>query len=368
MSSSESMRGSCLWIASLRRLLVGASFGLACVGVPHRAPAQSAAVAPGPETAAPRSLERARSLFAEAVDLEAGQQWLEASEKLREVLAIRETSGVRFHLAYCLENHGALVAALDNYRRAAQLNAADPAEDVAVLLEPALERVALRVPRLTLEVDAPAAELVIDGVAYPLHEPLLLDPGPHVIEVMAPGFIPGRRKVTLIEAERRTLVVELDPLPPRRAAIPEPVAATADRSLPRTALLATGAFALVTAGAGAALTVARTRASRQVDDGRVALAERGATAADCADPRTVEVERACWQMDVYGTDRDRARRWQTVTFAATALGVAGFTSGYLGWRVARKSREQGQPLVRRPRFWVTAHPGRSAQLVLSARF
>src|SRR5690606_8548188 len=51
----------------------------------------------------------ARRLFREATQLEERQRWDLAAQKLREAIRIKETPGLRFHLAHCQENMGLLV-------------------------------------------------------------------------------------------------------------------------------------------------------------------------------------------------------------------------------------------------------------------
>ena len=353
--------------AWLHRLCAGVRIGLVLVGFAHQAPAQTPDASPPPQDQM-TSLQLARALFAEAAELEAREQWVEASTKLRAVLAIRETPGVRFHLAYCLENHGELVAALESYRRAAELNEAAPAADVSALLKPAIERTSLRVPRMTVEVEAADARVMVDGRSMPPNEPLVLDPGPHLVEVSAPGFIAARRKVTLREAERRRFALVLDALPPPPEPEPDSLAADPEHSSRGVAVLATGGLTLAAAGAGVALTIARTRAAHRVADGRSALQQQGLSTADCVEPRTVTVERACWQVAVYGVDADRARAGQIISLVAAGGGSAAFVATYLRRRGARRSANPDQLRVRSTRVAVGGLPGRSGTVMLSGRF
>src|SRR5450432_1242199 len=69
----------------------------------------------------PAEISTARQAFESAVALEADQKWLEASTKLREALAIKDTPGLRFHLAHCEEQQGLLVEAALDYDRANEL-------------------------------------------------------------------------------------------------------------------------------------------------------------------------------------------------------------------------------------------------------
>src|SRR5882672_10460121 len=108
----------------------------------------------------------ARRLFSEATALREAGQWSEAGAKLREAIAIKETPGLRFHLAHCEEQMGRLLAARDDYDRAdALIREGAAASDVAALLEPARSALRERIPTLVVRApsDARAVGLTIDG-------------------------------------------------------------------------------------------------------------------------------------------------------------------------------------------------------------
>src|SRR5882724_4575305 len=71
----------------------------------------------------PAEIMLARRLFAEARAREEAKDWPTAASKLNEALAIKETAGLRFHLAYCEEQQGLLVEALVDYERSEDLPA-----------------------------------------------------------------------------------------------------------------------------------------------------------------------------------------------------------------------------------------------------
>ena len=95
-----------------------------------------------------------------------GQKIHAAEEKLREALAIKETPGLRYHVAYCQEQQGKLVEALVDYDRADELiQHGAAAADVAELIGPARDSLRERVPTLTVSVpkDVTGASLEVDG-------------------------------------------------------------------------------------------------------------------------------------------------------------------------------------------------------------
>src|SRR3954470_2756065 len=96
-------------------------------------------------------LATARRLFAEATALEASSDWNAAVGKLKSAVAIKETPGLRYHLAHCEEQLGALVAASFDYERAAELiRDGAPAPDVEPLLPLAQRRLDSRVAKLDI--------------------------------------------------------------------------------------------------------------------------------------------------------------------------------------------------------------------------
>lgn len=110
-----------------RHLLVSASIATALL----TAPANTAYAA-----ATPTEIAVARRLFAEAVELEEAADWLAAEARLREILRIKATPGVYYHLAFCMEKQESLVEASVNYSRARELIASGVlADEVERLLD-----------------------------------------------------------------------------------------------------------------------------------------------------------------------------------------------------------------------------------------
>ena len=91
----------------------------------------SAALAAAPRVAAaaeptPSEISVARRLFDEGKAAEDAGRWREAIEKFRKAIAIKDTPGLRYHIAKCEEESGALVEALRNYvLRATKLHGDD---------------------------------------------------------------------------------------------------------------------------------------------------------------------------------------------------------------------------------------------------
>ncbi|MDP9148814.1 MAG: hypothetical protein M3O36_02570, partial [Myxococcota bacterium] len=166
-------------------------------------------------------LQAARRLFAQAERDEDAGHWLDALSKLRDVSRVKLTAGVRFHIALCEERLGQLTNALDDYVLAERQSGVEGARDVLHLVGKRLEELRARVPRLVLRVvpARPDSVLTVDGRVFSQPDAeagVPLDPGPHRIDVSAPGTTPSPTSVTLHEHE--VTVVDL-----RLAAMPEPV-------------------------------------------------------------------------------------------------------------------------------------------------
>jgi tetratricopeptide (TPR) repeat protein len=69
----------------------------------------------------PSEISVARRLFDEGKAAEDAARWREAADKFRQAAAIKDTPGIRFHLARCEEEQGAFVEALVEYDRAREL-------------------------------------------------------------------------------------------------------------------------------------------------------------------------------------------------------------------------------------------------------
>src|SRR5689334_12254262 len=142
-------------------------------------------LATSPLAADPISAEivLARALFAEARLAEEAKDWALAASKLRDAIAIKETAGLRFHLAYCEEQQGLLVEALVDYERSDDLTTGTN-EEFRAQLPAKRESLRRRIPTLTLLVPPkpPNPTLTVDGHAMPpavLGKPIPLNPGRH---------------------------------------------------------------------------------------------------------------------------------------------------------------------------------------------
>jgi len=200
----------------------------------------SIARADGPS---PADLKKARSQFQRGIELEQASNWSEALQLFREVGGVRMTPQVRFHIAYCEEGLGRLVTALGGYELA-QGEADQVGADFKNEVETAVTSLRARIPKLFIErgAGADAAAVQLDGVdigASSVGVEVPLDPGPHAVTAVAPGFLAFNATVALKEREVTRVTLELNPEPtptpeeqkPQQVVIVKP-APTPDRTIP----------------------------------------------------------------------------------------------------------------------------------------
>ncbi|HTQ03240.1 MAG TPA: hypothetical protein VMI54_05265, partial [Polyangiaceae bacterium] len=289
-------------------------------------------------------LATARELFAAAAELEAHSEWSAAATKLKSALAIKETAGLRYHLAHCEEQLGSFVEAADDYDRAAALiRDGAPAPDVEPLLPLAQQRLESRIAKLDLVVPpgtSAAAEL--DDRALPasaLGTSIRLDPGIHHVVVHAAGHDDYRYDVSLGVGEHRTLKVFFaSPARPEAAPAPSPLVPSAANGAPppvrpaetspdrkpssgvRTALLV-GEAAVTVAGVaiGVGFGLARPAASRRV---RAAQSAVPLDVRACSDDSNAACAALGDAIDAYHADV----HWETAGFIGAGVGAGLFAA------------------------------------------
>ena len=208
---------------SVKRWIVRSSFALcatsALCGAPRSVQAEAAADGD--------TIKRARDQFSQALSLQTGGDWAGALALLKEVAAVKPTPQVRFNIALCEERLGRLVAALGDYELAASDAQAEKLDQVRQEVDSRLESLKARVPRIVVErgENADSATISLDGVSLGdsvLNIPLPADPGPHVVEATALGFLPFKQSFRVAEQQTATIKVKLDAQPIK----PEPLAPT----------------------------------------------------------------------------------------------------------------------------------------------
>lgn len=162
-------------------------------------------------------LQAARELFLLAEKQEDAGRWSDALEKLRRVAQVRQTAGVRYHIALCEEHLGQIASALADYTAAETQARVENAQDVLRLVGKELIAASLRAPRVTIRVtpDLPDLQIALDGAPLARERvgvPVPVDPGEHRIEATAPKHTPAHATVTVREQEAVVLDLELAPM------------------------------------------------------------------------------------------------------------------------------------------------------------
>ncbi len=161
-------------------------------------------------------LAAADALFVDGKRLSETQQFAEACARFQASMALSPRLGVALNLADCYEQLGRTASAWVAFGEAAALarRLADEREDFALKRQRAL---APRLSRLRIALStAPVEGLVVvrDGarvapVAYGVEVPV--DPGPHVVNVTAPGRRPWSAEVA-VSGEGEVVAVEVPEL------------------------------------------------------------------------------------------------------------------------------------------------------------
>jgi hypothetical protein len=305
----------------------------------------------------PSEISVARRLFDEARVAEDAGRWREAAEKFRSAIAIKDTPGMRFHLARCEEEQGALVEALVEYDRARELlDAGAKAADVEKLLAGARERVRAKVALLTLKLpkDVQNVSVELDGQALSrtvVGQPMPINPGKHKLSAVAVGRSKFVSDVDLGTGEVRQLVVELPPEPITREvpvtlqstsqpASPTPlpgvaVATKSDTSapIPTRTLVLVGEGALFAAGlaTGIGFTIAKSSANRDYDKAAAAVGDdpRGCSRAN-ANPSCAALLDALHARNDDGT-------YATIGLVTAGVSAAAFGLTYFLWPNSKAS-------------------------------
>lgn len=202
------------WLAHAVCLtLAGHSQGFA---QPASAPPPTSTVLPA---AVDATTEEARRLFAEGLEFVEDQDWVQAEERFRRVLATRGSHVVAYNLASALEHLGRLVEAAELLRPVARDASVEPRTKVAA--ERLLAQIEPRIGSLTVRLsgDSQGALVRLDDKQVQISEQVLtvsVDPGAHRVVVERDGVIVASRTVQVggDGALQTSLAIEI---PPRMA-------------------------------------------------------------------------------------------------------------------------------------------------------
>ena len=304
-------------------------------------------------------IEHAKQLFKEAVALRAEDKLADAITKIEQALAIKETAGLRYHLATYQRDSGLLVEALANYRRARDLAAAAKKhDDVSDLVGPALKELEPRIPTLELAGDPSrsVSAIEIDGKGG-YETPIQLNPGNHELLVRASDGTPFTQSLSVKEGDRLRVEVKWPAAAAPAAPAPVPTVAQAPASAQPAAadeasrslvpVYIGASVAAAALGGGIYFTLA---ASSSKDDARRIAGQIPGDSACAAPPKHPRCGELSEAWDSYDRNRNLSYAAYSVAGAA-ALG----TAVYLLWPSSKPSSQSGwraRPFVAKsPDHW-----------------
>lgn len=184
----------------------------------------------------------ARSLAVDGVKLAQADQCGEAVDKLERAEKLKHSAIVLSHLGQCQVKLGKWVEGSESLRKMLREplpeNPTPALEDAYKKAQATLRDVKPRIPTVRIMVAAPREaniSLKIDGQDVPstvIGVALPADPGDHVIEVSAPGYLRASAPVKLVAGGTASVQLELK----RDPAAPEPTAAPAPSAEPKQAV------------------------------------------------------------------------------------------------------------------------------------
>jgi len=167
------------------------------------------------------SRKRADKLFQDGRKYLANGEYSLACTAFEQSQGVEPAIGTQLNIALCYEKWGRLAAAYSAYleaerqAREARDKRSTVAKQHAIALEPKLARLRVTIPD---GIDRYAIYLLdaAEIEAVKLQTELVLEPGPHVIEVRVAGFPPKKSEITLKAGQKQKLELEL-PSDPKKA-------------------------------------------------------------------------------------------------------------------------------------------------------
>ena len=185
----------------------------------------------------PRDRQLARELFQQGVAASQGNRWDEAQDAFSRVYALTHRAEVLLNLATAQAQTGAMLNAIESYRRFLQTASAALQTQHGDEARAALADVEASIPRLRIEAPITSSELVmLDGVSLSPAElgvALPMDPGAHRIALARGTEVLDAQSVTLERGESRTVTLSLDEAEP--SALPHTTSPSEDLTMQGTA-------------------------------------------------------------------------------------------------------------------------------------
>lgn len=317
------------------------------------APLASAAPEPTPS-----EISVARRLFDEGKVAEEAGRFREAAEKFRKALAIKDTPGIRFHLARCEEEQGAFVEAILEYDRARELlDSGVKAPDVARLLPEARERVRGKVASIVVSLPDGTTDARVELDGKPLSNsvlgvPVPVNPGKHQLRASAVGRTSYVGELELGMGETKQLVIELPrasaapptaPVNPLPAPAPRPQTKRSEGSASDTARTVVLVSEASLFAAGITTGIVFTIAKNSADDRYETANERVLSQYGMPDPDGVACSLnldGCAELEDARLDRRRDGAIAAVGFATAGVSALAFGLTLALWKTEPPARLQ----------------------------
>jgi hypothetical protein len=151
---------------------------------------------------------RARARFEDGIRLANELQWAQAAAAFEESYQLFQRPNTLFNLGLAHRALGRYTRSIEELERFLQEGTPTPEQRTEV--SSALEQMRTQLARLTVVPSVESARITIDGSPANLNDPVTLDPGNHVIEVVAQGYVRNAQTLTLRQGETRRLDVRME--------------------------------------------------------------------------------------------------------------------------------------------------------------
>ncbi len=151
---------------------------------------------------------RARARFEEGIRLANELQWAQAAAAFEESYQLFQRPNTLFNLGLAHRALGRYTRSIEELERFLQEGTPTPEQRTEVAT--ALEQMRGQLARLTVVPSVERARITIDGNPANNGDVVTLDPGNHVIEVVAQGYVRNAQTLALRQGETRRLDVRME--------------------------------------------------------------------------------------------------------------------------------------------------------------
>ncbi len=171
-------------------------------------------------TAQTRDPAGAEKLYDDGSKLLAKGDWPGACAEFAKSFELDPAPGTMLNLSACAEHDGKLALAWSRLKDARSLNKDTQSEkqrqEIEAFIASSLTRLEPRIPYLTVKVAGALSGVTVkrDGQPTAVDTELPIDPGTHLVEASAPGFLVAKREIVIREGAHESVELALEPAPP----------------------------------------------------------------------------------------------------------------------------------------------------------